>query len=144
LCVTHEFVSGPIYNVLVLNFSDRPFHSCEFLKLEAFIILIDNATQRTPIWYPVLLAAFYTPCVPILGHMIGILCANTKCYRRDGKVINVIAPYRMPTEQVVGTTDTMGIRCAYKCKRKCFWCLCLELLASWISNVVSRPFLTVH
>jgi hypothetical protein len=37
-------------------------------------------------------------CVLIHGHVDGIRCASTRCYRKEWEVLYVIAPHRIPTD----------------------------------------------
>jgi hypothetical protein len=49
-------------------------------------------------------------CAQIHGHMVGIRSANTRCYRRDWKVLYAISPHRFPTDpvQCIGVPSRMA------------------------------------
>jgi hypothetical protein len=96
--------------------------------------------------YNVLITAFQESCVPILGCLIGILCANARFNRIERKVLYGIAPQRMPIlyTPVVGTQDTVVILCANYLIGSGFFRSARTKVVSFVPTAVYRSHSIAH
>jgi hypothetical protein len=83
-----------------LKLSDRPFNSCDFLKIS--IILNNNGSHFdflcSGVQFGIMSEALWLQCahccILIRGHMIGIRCANMRWDRSEWEVLYAIVPHR--------------------------------------------------